>query len=157
MDLRFELLPPALDETRVAHLAQLANLIDGARPGEWEESLVEFNRKAGTSLEWLAFQGVYGGDGAEEFVKNILVQVAVKPIPDIKRDEYLEIISRLLRGEGAEHDKYFWLKLLEVNLGDSRISDLLYWPGEYFGDGNNARELSAEQILEVAQASKGNS
>jgi hypothetical protein len=34
--------------------------------------------------------------------------------------------------------------------GRGRLSDLIYWPGEYFGD-DNQRELTPEQILDIAQ------
>src|SRR5262249_33621532 len=133
MELRAELMPSTLDEARVSRLGQLAGWIDGARPGQWEDWLAEFNREAGTSLDWIDFQGVYGGMEHEEFVRNILVEQTIKPIPDITRNEYLEVIRRLLHGHGAEHEEYFWMKLLEVNLQDPMISALFYWPGEYFG------------------------
>ncbi|MCY1461663.1 hypothetical protein D9M71_793420 [compost metagenome] len=44
----------------------------------------------------------------------------------------------------------FWLEMLALNIADARISDLFFWPGEYFGDGDNARELTPEQIIETA-------
>jgi hypothetical protein len=59
MDLRPELMPPALDEEKVARLAKLADRIDGAAPGLWEDDLAEFNRLAGTEMTFEDFQGIY--------------------------------------------------------------------------------------------------
>src|SRR4051812_23253192 len=39
MELRPELMPPALDEAKVLRLAELAAGLDGAHPGSWEEDL----------------------------------------------------------------------------------------------------------------------
>jgi hypothetical protein len=150
MELRAELMPPILDESKVARLAKLAGRIDGACPGQWEDELEEFNRLACTSLKFLDFQGIYGGMDHETWVRCVLAEPAQKRIPDITRDELLELIRRASTAENEEHESQFWLGLLEANLPDSRISDLIFWPGEYFGDGNNSRELSPEQILDLA-------
>jgi hypothetical protein len=153
MDLRPELQFPALEETKVNRLAELAASIDGARPGEWEEELAEFNELAGTSFEFSELQGIYGGMEHDTWVRNILcMAVAERPL-ELTDGELLELISRLCSGPPhAEHEMFFWIKLLETNL-DSRISDLIYWPGEYFGDGNNARQLSPAEILTAARNS----
>jgi hypothetical protein len=149
MDLRPELMPPALDEALVERLAEWANTIDGARLGEWEDLLDEFNREAGTDLNFTDFQCIYGAMEHATWVRQLLSEPAVKPLPDVTYEELLELITRICRVHGAEHEIYFWLRFLEVNL-DPRISDLIYWPGEYFGDGNNARELSPKEILDTA-------
>src|SRR5262249_55678792 len=58
MQLRRALMPPALDQAKVARLAELAAAIDGANPGQWENALAEFNREAGTTLTFADFQGI---------------------------------------------------------------------------------------------------
>jgi hypothetical protein len=40
--------------------------------------------------------------------------------------------------------------MLALNIPDARISELFFWHGEYFGDGDNARELTPEQVIETA-------
>jgi hypothetical protein len=72
--LRPELMPPPLDEAKVQRLAGLASEIDGARPGEWQEALAEFNREAGTSLAYRDFQGIYGGTTHEAWVRSVLAE-----------------------------------------------------------------------------------
>ena len=46
MNLRPELQPANIDDQLAARLADLAANIDGARPGEWDEWLAEFNQLA---------------------------------------------------------------------------------------------------------------
>lgn len=150
MELRSQLMPPQLDEARIALLAKLASAIDGAQPGTWEDALDEFNCIAGTSLEWLEFQGVYGGMAHETWVRQVLSEPYAVKIPDIAYDELLEIFTRVCTSGHKEHETYFWIKLLEANLADPRISDLLYWPGEYFGDDDNMREMTPKEKLDAA-------
>jgi hypothetical protein len=64
------------------------------------------------------------------------------------------LIRRISTADGKEHEIHFWLGLLEANLPDPRIADLLFWPGEYFGDGDNTRALSPEQVLTIALAAE---
>ena len=150
MELRAELMPPILDETKVARLSELAALIDGAGPGQWEDELEEFNHLAGTNHGHADFQGIYGGMDHETWVRAVLAEPARKRVPDITRAELLELIRRVVTADGEEHETIFWLGLLETNVPDPRISDLIFWPGEYFGDGDNSRGQSPEQILDIA-------
>ena len=55
-------MPPPLDEALVAQLAKLAEAIDGARPGEYEDKLADFNRLATTAIPFQDFQGIYGAE-----------------------------------------------------------------------------------------------
>jgi hypothetical protein len=146
-------MPTALDEALVERLARLAADIDGAAPGQWEDDLDEFNRTAQTDLTFADFQGIYGGQDHATWVRKVLAEPFRKRLPSIARAELLELIRRVAQADGEEHEIEFWLGLLEVNIPDPRISDLIFWPGEYFGDGDNSRALSPEQILEISQAS----
>ncbi|MCH8147400.1 MAG: hypothetical protein IH987_05305 [Planctomycetes bacterium] len=153
MELRSELQFPHLNESKVNRLSELAASIDGARPGEWEDDLAEFNQLAGTSLGFAEFQGIYGGMEHDSWVRNVLCMPLAEKQFDLTNDEMLEIIERLCTAAGEEHEQFFWIKLLETNL-DPQISDLIYWPGEYFGDGDNSREMSPQHILETALKSR---
>ncbi len=35
---------------------------------------------------------------------------------------------------------------IRKTFGDAQVSDSVFWPGEYFGDGNNQREATPELI-----------
>jgi len=72
----------------------------------------------------------------------------------LTRPEMLEIITRMLNLQTEnEHELDFWERMLEKHL-DPEIRVLIRWPGTYFGDGDNSREMSPEEILEVALKSK---
>jgi hypothetical protein len=145
-------MPPVLDEAMVARLARLAARIDGAHPGQWEDELAEFNREAGTTLAFGDFQGIYGGQEHDTWVRNILGQKWVRRLPDIHRTELVELARRVMTSDGKEHEMYFWLEMLEVNIPDPQISALFSWPGEFFGDGDDSRELTPEQAIDIALA-----
>jgi len=34
------------------------------------------------------------------------------------------------------------------------LTDLIYWPGVYFGDGDNSREMTPKEILDTALRAK---
>lgn len=152
MELRQELMPPALNEARVARLTELAAGIDGAHPGQAEHELAEFNHEAGTTFAFLDFQGIYGGQDHDTWVRKVLAKPFQKRLPDVTRAELLELARRVMEADGEEHEIDFWLDMLALNIPDPRVSDLIFWPGEYFGDGNNARELTPEQVIDIAQA-----
>ncbi len=153
MDLRPELVPPPPDEAKVQRLARLAARIDGAHPGQWEADLAEFNREAGTALAFADLQGIYGGQDHDTWVRKLLARRHCRRLADVRRDELIEMIRRVMECDGAEHEIDFWLEMLALNIPDPRISDLLFWPGEYLGDGDNTRVLSPEQVLDIARAS----
>jgi hypothetical protein len=69
MELRSELMPPKLEEAKVAKLAKLASSIDGSVRSACEEEVDEFNVLAGTNEEWLMFQGISGGTSHETWVR----------------------------------------------------------------------------------------
>ena len=38
--------------------------------------------------------------------------------------------------------------LIQKTWPGSNPSDLIFWPGEYFGDGDDSRELTAEEVAD---------
>lgn len=38
---------------------------------------------------------------------------------------------------------------VEKTFGDSQVSDLVFWPGVYFGGGNNQRELTPDVMADA--------
>jgi hypothetical protein len=146
MELRPELMPPILDEARVARLAKLADHLDGARPGEWEDDLAEFNRLAGTAIPFEEFQGIYGGESHRDWVRRVLFRRALAPVPDLSREEMVEIVSRVMAC-GADRD--FYLELFLVHCKHPSGTDLIYWPN-LVPELPQDREPTAEEIADVA-------
>lgn len=149
MPVRPEFTPPKLDETLVAQFAELAAEIDGANPGEWEDKLAEFNRLAGTSHSFGEFQGVYGGEEHETYVRRLLVSQKTTPIENLSRAELIDVFAWLQSGPHSEIEHDFAIAQLEHHLNDPQVSDLLYWPGEYIGD-KTIQDLTPEQMADAA-------
>lgn len=154
MELRPELMPPALDEAKVSHLAGLAARIDGANPGQWEEELAEFNREAGTAFGFVDFQGLYGGQDHDTWVRQVLAEPHHRLLPDITRAELVELTRRVREADREEFETGFYLEMLVLNIPDPQVSDLIFYPGEYFGDDVD-RDLSNEQVVDVAISRAG--
>jgi hypothetical protein len=53
-----------------------------------------------------------------------------------------------------ELQSHYWLACLKANTGDDGISDLIFWPGAYFGDGDDTRIMSSSEILATALQSR---
>jgi hypothetical protein len=146
MELRRELLPPALDEALVARLARLADRLDGARPGQRDDDLAEFNRLAGTDLPLEEFQGIYKREDPEDFVRRILYLRSMPTDPGVTQAEMVEIVSRVIAG-GQEFD--FYLELFLTSCKHSAGSDLIYWPN-LVPELPQGREPTAEEIADLA-------
>jgi hypothetical protein len=157
MTVRPEFQPAALDEALVARLAELAAKIDDAQPGEWEDDLEEFHRLSGTDVPFEHFQGIYGGEEHEDWVRRLLMSQRTSTIPDLTRADLIAVFDKIrsrYSGQCSPAELDFVLAQLEHNLGDPQISDLIFWPGEYFGDGDNTREMTPEEMAEAALARK---
>jgi hypothetical protein len=150
MELRSELMPPVLDESRVARLTKLAQEIDCGHPELTLSQLAQFNREAMTELEFIDFQGIYGGQDHDTWVRKILATPYEQRVADITRQELIELARRVMEGDGADHDVEFWLSMLEINIPNERISDLIFWPDEYFEDVSYSQALSPEQVIDIA-------
>lgn len=149
MKLRPVLMPPILDESKVARLAELAAEIDCGRQDQTQDQLAEFNREALANLTFIDFQGIYGGQDHDTWVRQVLAIPYEQRLTDITKPELIEMVRRVMEADSPEHAISYWLHMLELNTQDSQISDLIFWPGEYFGDGDNTRELSPEQVVEI--------
>ena len=156
MELRPELMPPHFDEALVRRLCELAEELDDCSPQiqDCDGLRAEFNQLAGTSMMPTDF-AFSGATDAETFVRGVLSTREHRRVPDISRAEFIELIRRVCEAEGTEHEIDYWLNLLRVNLPDERVSDLIFWPDQYFEGDPDAPEdldLTPEQILDVAQS-----
>jgi hypothetical protein len=146
MHLRRELMPPTLDVALVTRLRDLVAGLDGAAPGQWEVDLAEFNRLAGTGIQFEEFQGIYGGENHEDYVRRVLYRQHLRPDPALTRAEMVEIVSRVM----ACADGYdFFLELFCVNCKHPSGTDLIYWPNQV-PELPQDREPTAAEIAELA-------
>lgn len=145
MELRPELMPPALDGAKVQKLAEVASKLDGYNSLDVEGLLQTFNREAGTDLGLEDFQEIYCSEDHEDWVRRLLYQQTLGPDPNLSRAEMAEIVSRVIGG--ADHD--FYLELLLVNCRHPSASDLIFWPN-LVPDLPQDREPTAEEIADLA-------
>lgn len=150
MEIRHDLMPPVLDESLVSRLTKLAEEIDCGQPEQAQSQLTEFNREAMTALEFIDFQGIYGGQTHDTWVRKVLAKPYERRVVGVTKQELVELVRRVMEGDGADHEVEFWLSMLEINIPNERISDLIFWPDEYFDDVNYSQDLSPEQVIEIA-------
>lgn len=157
MDLRKELVPPKLDEDLVARLSELADHIDGAHLSESEDLLTEFNSLAQTKIPFEHFQGIYGGEDHSDWVRRVLYYQQIKPVPDVTREELIEIVYRAMSING-NHNTEAYMAILDINVPLPDASNLIFYPPDYepatntWGGGRIMGEYdpTPEQIIDWA-------
>jgi len=130
VNLRPELMPPALHQAQVQRLARLAARLDGRGP-RWEKGLAEFNRLAGTDFRIEDFQGIHGAEGHEDWVRRVLCHQIIKPAPTITRAGLVEVARRAMpRNEYVdEHEAYG--AVFDANVPLEGASNLICYPPDY--------------------------
>jgi hypothetical protein len=141
-------MPPILNQEKLARLAELADGIDGARPGQWEDDLAEFNRIAGTNIPFEHFQGIYGGEKHEDWVRRLLYSQAVASVADLSRGEMIEIVARAMDSNNYP-ERDFYVELFAVNCKHPSGTDLMFWPN-LVAELPKGREPTVEEIADLA-------
>ncbi|WP_339478465.1 hypothetical protein [Pseudomonas fluorescens] len=154
MKLRPVLMPPKLDRALVARLTMLAEEIDCGHHEQTQSQVAAFNREAMTALEFIDFQGIYGGQSHDTWVRKVLATPYERRVADVTKQELVELARRVMEGVGADHEVEFWLSMLAINIPNERISDLIFWPDEYFDEAEYPQRLSPEQVIEIALKDK---
>ncbi|QLG88020.1 hypothetical protein HQ393_06960 [Chitinibacter bivalviorum] len=138
----------------MARLAELADAIDG---NSSEMLRSEFNRLAGTALPVSAFQGIYGSENHANFVRRVLRKQQIKAVPDVTREELIEIVRRAMKPDRTGlHEAY--MAILDCNVPRPHASNLLFYPVDYehssntWGGGKPMSDYdpSPEQIVDWA-------
>ncbi|QDU11059.1 hypothetical protein [Gimesia aquarii] len=141
--------PPHLDEALVQRLAELANELDGADEHDAKPLLEEFNELAGTSIPFAEFQGIYGAEDHIDYVRRVLTDKLTNADSSLTRDDLTEMFKRVCENPTDDAYLQFMFSTIKKTFGDHQISDLVFWPGEYFGDGDNSREQTPEEMAEA--------
>ena len=148
MTLRPELNPPPLDPATVARLAELADRIDGARPGEWETELAQFQALSGLTVPFEDFQGIYGGENHADWVRRLLYAQHARRADDLTRGEMIEIVTRAMPQNGRP-DWEFYLQLFLANSKHPGGTDLFFWPN-LVPELPQDRDATPEEIADLA-------
>ncbi|MEU4345989.1 hypothetical protein [Streptomyces sp. NPDC023838] len=143
VDLRPELLPPPVSRERLEELSReierIADLLLSGSEGA-SEAICAFNSATGHTYEALAFVEYHGSRSLEEFAREA-ARPAHPRVPDITRDELVEIVRRVLTGSP---ETGYYLLLLGANVPHPGVSDLIHYPSAELEGG------TAEQIVEEA-------
>lgn len=153
--MRPELLDPVRDQAKLQKLLPLAE--DVFRLHEADQSYAEelkaisllANRIVGKYDVDVAF----GCGSPEDFARELLIDWLTLP-NDLSEPEMLELLEAVCTARGNPVCYSYWVKCLEANTGDNQLSDLIFWPDKYFGDGFDGRERSPSEILEIALRNK---
>jgi hypothetical protein len=140
---------PELDEDLVQRLATIAARLDGGDELADAPLLDEFNQLAGTDLPFSEFQGIYGAEEYVDFVRRLLTDRATGASPDLDRESLVAMFAKVLADPCDDAYVQYVFATIKKTYGDTQISDLVFWPGEYFGDGDNQRELTPELMADA--------
>ena len=136
---------PALPEAE-----RLARQIYGLHEAgsDYSVELQQLGRAAGRVISCQQVLGAFGSISPETFAQKALVNWNALPA-DATEAEMLEMLELICQARGSEFQVEYWVQCLRANTGDDRLSELIFWPDEYFGQ-RMERELSAKEILDVA-------
>ncbi|MFF1301935.1 hypothetical protein [Streptomyces sp. NPDC058307] len=146
MDLRPELLPAAVPESRLRELCReierIEGFLEGGERAAAETAIAAFNEATGHAYEAYDFLAYAGSRSVEEFALEA-ARPAHPRVPGITRDELAEIVRRSRAG-GPDQDYY--LLLFETNVMCPGASQLVHHPPADLAD------ASAERIADLALA-----
>jgi hypothetical protein len=151
--MRPELMEPVQDQEKLRQLLPLAEEVFRLHEAgqSYAQQLKEISRLAGRIVGQHAVLAAFGTADHEYFARKLLIDWDKLPT-DLTRAEMLEVLEQLCAVTASPDIEEYWLKVLEVNTGDDQLTNLIYWPGIYFGDSYDGRELSPAKMLEVALA-----
>jgi hypothetical protein len=149
--MRPELLDPVRDQTKLQKLLPLTEDVFRLHEAgqSYAEELKAISRLANRIVGKYDVDVAFGCSSPEDFARELLIDWLTLP-NDLSEPEMLELLKAVCTTRGNQVCISYWVKCLEANTGDNRLSDLIFWPDEYFGDGFDGRELSPSEILEIA-------
>jgi hypothetical protein len=133
--------------------------------GETAEALLRrWHSHAGRPCDPHEFQTYWKAVSKETFVLD-----ALNPEPSFDKDavysEALAVLGAVSNAAVPESESGYYLGWLEAQFPGSNMTDLIYWPDEWFGDASLFRDasgafkpessLSNEQLLAYAMAKSG--
>ncbi len=136
-----------VSEETERRLCELASLLDGPEDGETANLLAEFNRLAAVNLPHEEFRGVYGREDYETFVASVIARRAGGSAPVPSDDELREMLQRVLDDPCDDPAIARVVAVAQRHFGVSDLANAFFWPGTFFGHGDETRKPSADEIL----------
>lgn len=149
-NLRSELITP-FDPCKFERVLPLTEAVYGLHEAgqEYAEELKQLSLLIGRVVGKIDVLGAFGSIGADELAKRLTIDWKAIPT-DLSDLELLELVDAICEGQGGVVTLEYWIKSLALNTGDDKVSDLIYWPEQYLGDGYDERELTSAEILDIA-------
>lgn len=119
------------------------------RGSDYVEELKQISRLLGRVVGQIDVLGAFGSTDADGFAMRLAIDWHDTPM-DLSEPELLELLDAVCEARGNDDLIEYWVRCLALNTGDSRISDLIFWPADYFGAGYDGRELTPTEMLDVA-------
>jgi hypothetical protein len=138
MELRPELLPPQVSPQRIEELGCEIDRIAELRGDVAQEAVATFKEMTGHDYSEL-FE-YWGAESREEAAMRAAWPGHPR-VPDITRDELVEIVRRIRTCLPPDQDWY--LLVLETNTSHPTVSDLIFWPPP------ELESASAEEIVDA--------
>jgi hypothetical protein len=148
--------PPTAEE--LAFYTDLCRQIENLRDAHDErfpELFDRWNARAGREYDLLEFPGFHGMMKRDQFVDEMLMG---RPhvVADLTYAELRDVLAEVLAGKLPWVDAHYFLSWLDANLPGGYISDLIYWPNDWFHNDDLLHlELTHDQALAYAMAKSG--
>ena len=147
--------PPVSD----AELREYMALCDEIETGlefreDVPEQLARWNRRMGREFRPSDFR-YHGATDRETFVREALMGSPAL-VADLTYPELRAVLEEVSTARLTEAEQGYYLDWLEANLPGANVSDLIYWPNEWFADEAMLHaELTPDQILGYAMRASG--
>jgi hypothetical protein len=138
MELRAELLPPRVTPQRIEELGCEIDRIAELRGTAAQEAMATFRETTGH--DYSEFENYWAAESREEAATRAARPTCPR-VPDITRDELVEIVRRIRTCLPPDQDWY--LLVLKSNTIHPAPSDLIFWPPP------ELESASAEEIVDA--------
>ena len=117
---------------------------------KYTDELDQISRFLGRIIGKVDVLGAFASISASEYAKRLAIDWRAIP-EDLTDPELLELLDAICEVRGDKVALEYWVRCLAANTGNDKISDLIFWPSEYFGAEYDGRELTSAEMLEVAR------
>lgn len=154
-------LRPSMPSVEEMHeYTELCRRIENGRyadTDELDDLLRHWNRRAGTAYVVEDFRAYYGSMEIDEFVGRMLMGTP-QLVPDLTYAELRDVLDEQVSVSLSEPEQHYYLDWLDANLPGANVSDLIYWPNEWFKNESLLQvEFTPDQILAYVMAKSGRS
>jgi hypothetical protein len=148
-------LPPISDAELREYMDLSAEIEDGLEFGDdVADLLARWNRRMGREYEPAEFR-YHGATDRSTFVTGALTGTPAR-VADLTYLELRAVLDEVLSARLSEAEGTYFVFWLEANLPGANVSDLIYWPNEWFKDQSMLHvALTPDQLLGYAMTASG--